>query len=154
GDEGNAIAVDATGSAYVTGIAGSGFPTTPGAFQTAFGGAFVAKFSFAINTPVGTNVTVQLDQVTVTFANVTQAGDTTLTTSAAGPSPPTGFKLGDPPTYYELATTASFSGSVTVCINYNTITFSNVASLKLFHFEDPTWVDATVSLDTTTQIIC
>src|SRR5207245_2782042 len=30
---GRKIAVDANGNAYVTGTAGSGFPTTPGAFQ-------------------------------------------------------------------------------------------------------------------------
>src|SRR5207302_298454 len=34
----NGIAVDAAGSAYVTGAAGENFPTTAGAFQTAFGG--------------------------------------------------------------------------------------------------------------------
>ena len=51
---GSGIAVDATGAAYVTGTTGSAdFPTTPGAFQEAFGGgafdAFVAKL-----TPDGT----------------------------------------------------------------------------------------------------
>ena len=162
-DQGFGIAVDVAGNAYVTGRTQSrNFPTTPGAFQTALAGgfdAFVAKFSFG-NTPEGAPVTVPLGvplgQVTVTFADVTAAGNTTLTTSSAGPSPPTpsGFKLGTPPTYYDLTTTASFSGDVTVCINYNTITFNNVASLKLFHFVDPNWVDATVSLDTATQIIC
>src|SRR3989449_3326670 len=164
-DFGLGIAVDSFGNAYVTGFTGSlDFPTL-GAFQTTSGDgadAFVAKFRFATtNTRVGTNVVVQpvdatsgATPVTVTFANVTAAGDTTLTTSAAGPPPPAGFKLGVPPTYYELTTTASFSGDVTVCINYNTITFNNVASLKLFHFVDPNWVDATVSLDTATQIIC
>jgi hypothetical protein len=47
------IAVDASGNAYATGITDSGFPVTPGAFQTGFGGgvyggpwdAFVAKIS-------------------------------------------------------------------------------------------------------------
>src|SRR3989441_166203 len=161
-DFGLGIAVDNFGNAYVTGFTGSlDFPTL-GAFQSTSGDggdAFVAKFSFG-NTPTGSNVTVPLGvplgQVTVTFADVTAAGNTTLTTSSAGPSPPTpsGFKLGTPPTYYDLTTTASFSGDVTVCINYNTITFNNVASLKLFHFVDPNWVDATVSLDTATQIIC
>ncbi|TMG76740.1 MAG: hypothetical protein E6H75_07765, partial [Betaproteobacteria bacterium] len=43
---GSGIAVDADGNAYVTGTTGSGFPTTPGAFQTISGGsgdAFVTK---------------------------------------------------------------------------------------------------------------
>ncbi|TLY45511.1 MAG: hypothetical protein E6K59_03995, partial [Nitrospirae bacterium] len=161
-DEGSGIAVDAAGNAYVTGETGSfDFRTTAGAFQPTFGGppspfvtnAFVAKLSFG-NTQPGTGVKVELGQVTVTFDNVASAGDTTLATSTAGPSPPAGFKLGNPPTYYELTTTASSSGSVTVCIDYNTITFNKVASLKLFHFEDPNWVDATVSLDTATHTIC
>jgi hypothetical protein len=52
-DSGTGIAVDASGHAYVTGFTdSSNFPTTPGAFQTAFGGgiqnAFVSKFSFGI----------------------------------------------------------------------------------------------------------
>src|SRR6266853_906649 len=45
-DDGNGIAVDAAGNAYVTGIAASpNFPTTPGAFNPdpANGGAFVTK---------------------------------------------------------------------------------------------------------------
>ncbi len=48
GDQGNAIAVDATGNAYVMGKTG-GFPVTQGAFDTTFNGgdsdAFVAKLS-------------------------------------------------------------------------------------------------------------
>ncbi len=42
--EGNAIAVDPGGNAYVTGsISTKGFPTTPGAFRTSGDGAFVTK---------------------------------------------------------------------------------------------------------------
>jgi len=47
-DQGIGLAVDATGDAYVAGYTGA-FPTTPGAFQTSYGGgnkdAFVAKIS-------------------------------------------------------------------------------------------------------------
>jgi hypothetical protein len=46
GDEGRGIAVDAVGSAYVTGYTGVDFPTTPGAFDTTANGdgeVFVTK---------------------------------------------------------------------------------------------------------------
>jgi hypothetical protein len=54
-DFGLGIAVDAAGSAYVTGnTISTDFPTTPGAFQPAIGGsrdAFVAKFADALPPP-------------------------------------------------------------------------------------------------------
>jgi hypothetical protein len=50
-DQGNGIAVDGSGNAYVTGSTNStGFPTTAGAFQTTYGGgadAFVTKLNAA-----------------------------------------------------------------------------------------------------------
>ena len=47
--QGQGIALDSSGNAYVDGAVGDPFPTTPGAFQTVGGGAFVAKFN-----PTGT----------------------------------------------------------------------------------------------------
>ena len=50
GSSGAGIALDSAGHAYVTGGAGAGFPTTPGAFQTTFGGgsnAYVTKLNTA-----------------------------------------------------------------------------------------------------------
>jgi uncharacterized protein (TIGR03437 family) len=46
-----AIALDRTGNAYVTGMAGGGFPITPGAYQTASGGGFLSKVA-----PLGTRL--------------------------------------------------------------------------------------------------
>jgi Transposase DDE domain group 1/Beta-propeller repeat len=50
GSGGNCIAVEGSGNAYVTGTAGPGFPTTPGAFQGQLPGrsnAFVSKLNAA-----------------------------------------------------------------------------------------------------------
>jgi hypothetical protein len=48
-DDGRGIAVDAAGNVYVTGVAASAFPWTPGAYDTTFGGstsdAFVSKLN-------------------------------------------------------------------------------------------------------------
>ncbi|HKQ49652.1 MAG TPA: SBBP repeat-containing protein [Phycisphaerae bacterium] len=50
GDQGNDIVVNSSGEAHVVGAPSSGFPTTPGAFDTTLGGtgdAFVAKLNAA-----------------------------------------------------------------------------------------------------------
>jgi sugar lactone lactonase YvrE len=93
------------------------------------------------NTPAGTNITVQpvdpatgASPVTLTFSQVTQAGDTSLETSTDGPTPPKGFRHGSPRTYYYLNTTTAFSGPVNLGINYSGIRFINNANLALFHF--------------------
>jgi hypothetical protein len=60
---------------------------------------------FPPNTGSGTNVSVQpfvwgTTPVTITFASVSQSGNTIVSTSATGPALPSGFQLGDPPTFY------------------------------------------------------
>jgi hypothetical protein len=113
-----------------------------------------------LNTPVGTNVVVQpvsntgTSPLTLNFSNITEAGDTNLLITSSGPPPPTGFRLGDPPTYFDITTTAVFEGSIGVCIDYTGITFENESALKLFHYENGEWVNRTISLDTTNHVIC
>jgi virginiamycin B lyase len=110
-------------------------------------------------TPVGTGVTVQPTDsttgnspVTITFSGVSTPGSTSLMSSSSGPTPPAGFSLGSPATYYYLATTSIFTPPATVCFNYAGISFAGAP--QLFHFESGAWVNVTVSVDTVNQIIC
>jgi len=115
------------------------------------------------NTPTGANVSVtpkdsgsSTSPVSITFANVTQAGETTVSIGATGPSPaaPTDFQLGNPPTYYDLSTTAGFSGTSTVCINYSGVSFANQSAIRLYHFANGSWVDITTSVNPAAQTVC
>lgn len=112
-------------------------------------------------TPVDQNVVVSpidartgTTPLTLTFAEVTHAGDTSLVTSNVGLPPPTGFKLGTPPIYYELATTATFSGPFSVCVDYSGVDFPDETQLAFFHFEHTAWIDRTLSHDLATKRIC
>jgi len=49
--------------------------------------------------------------------------------------PPTGFKLGQPPTYYNLSTTATYSSPITICINYSGISFTNQNNIAIWHYD-------------------
>jgi probable HAF family extracellular repeat protein len=115
------------------------------------------------NTPTGSNVSVTPSDtttggapVTVTFTSVTQTGMTRLTTSSTGTPPPSGFELGSPPVYYDIATTAAFTPPVTLCIHYAGASFFGFASLAphLFHLENSVWVDRTTTVDTANMIVC
>ena len=107
------------------------------------------------NTPPGVDVEVVAanpdgmpSEVSLSFELVTEAGQTTVNKANAGPPAPDDFILGNPPVYYDLTTTASFSGPVTVCIDYSDVEFGNeskgvipVAILTTADF-DATTVDA------------
>ena len=115
------------------------------------------------DTPVGTDVVTQpVDSTTGTspvllgFSNVTTAGTTSLATSDTGPTVPTGFTLGDPPTYFDVSTTATYSGSIDICISYADVAFIDPAALRLYHYDTgiSTWVDVTSSVDTDAKLVC
>jgi HYR domain/NHL repeat len=111
------------------------------------------------NTPTGSNVSISptcsqtnSNPVSVTFSDVTQEGGTGVNESPTGNAPPGDFQIGNPPVYYDIATSATYSGDITICISYAGITFSGTP--RLFHFENGAWVDRTTSVDTTTQSVC
>ncbi|HYA96129.1 MAG TPA: Ig domain-containing protein, partial [Terriglobales bacterium] len=112
------------------------------------------------NTPTGSSVTVMpvdtttgTTPATLTFSNVTQAGNTTLTTGTSGPAPPSGFAPGTPPVYYNLSTTASYSGMITVCVNYTGISFAS-GTPSLWHYSGGAWANITTSVNTATMVVC
>ena len=116
---------------------------------------YMADDSALLNTPVGSSVSVVLDpDVIVTFASVTQAGTTSVTASSTGPAPPIGFQTGDPPTYYDLVTTATCGAPATVCIGYDPTGYSDPSLARLFHYEAGAWSDVTTSNDTASFVIC
>ena len=153
------------------GLAGSdqSFPFNGNASITASGTAeieqvgtnqiSVADPGCGSNTPAGPNVSVSpkdpttgTSPVTVTFPNVTQAGQTTVTTSSTGAASPAGFELGNPATIYDITTTATFTGQATICINYSGITFTGAP--QLYHFVNGAWTKITTTVDTNVDIIC
>jgi hypothetical protein len=92
----------------------------------------------------------------LTFSNVTSSGISSTQITSSGSTPPAGFRIGSPATYYNISTTATFTGSVLVCIDYTGVSYQNEASIKLMHYDSTTgrWTNVTTSLNTTTNIVC
>lgn len=150
---GRGIAVDASGSVYVTGEQSSDFPIVsplPTSMPAPISGSgFVAKLAPAtpsVNTSTGSDVRMPLGSgVNVTFASVSGQGQTSMTTSTIGPTPPAGFSFTAPPTYFDITTTATYAAPVKVCIRYSSDDFTDPDAVRLLHFEAGTWVDVTTS---------
>jgi hypothetical protein len=117
------------------------------------------------NTPPGPGMSVPLVDAngdtrgTVTFDDVTGAGNTVLTTPFTPPTPLTGgFYAGDPndPTiYFDVTTDASYTGSVEVCFFYDDSNLPGPESdLELVHYNGSAWVAVTSSQDEVSNVIC
>jgi hypothetical protein len=117
------------------------------------------------NTPAGTNILVHpLDSttgipapVTVNFSQVTIGGMTSVTSDSnySGQPLPSKFKLGDPPTYYDITTTAQYTPPVTVCVGYsNTAYQHDESNLRLMHFNGIAWENITTFIDVQANIVC
>jgi probable HAF family extracellular repeat protein len=92
--------------------------------------------------------------VTTTFDGVTQGGETTVTASSTGPVLPAGFQLPEPPVYFDVTTTATFTGGVTLCFSWTEGALQNEANARLLHYEGGGWADVTTSVNTTTNTVC
>lgn len=109
------------------------------------------------NTPLGSNVLVDLDGgSSITFNQVTQAGNTIMDTSTTNPGDVPGvFKIGD--YYYDINTNALYNGNLTITLHYDDtgMTPEEEASLSLLHWNSTTnvWENATTNLDTANNIL-
>jgi probable HAF family extracellular repeat protein len=105
----------------------------------------------AAPTPVCDNLEVKPSPVCrLTFEQVTAAGDTTVTPDPEAAPLPAGYTaLGT----YDVCTTASYSGQVTLCFSYDDTGLSPAqeATIKLLHWDEPSgsWADVTSQLDAT-----
>jgi hypothetical protein len=149
----------------------SGTPTVGGQFvvtikaSSAVGVSDIEALTLtiAIPTRTGQDVTVEpvvpegQGPISVTFGEVTSAGETTVETvtladlQGEGVPPPGNVDVGG--VIYEVATTASYTGLIELCFSYAGVEFGD-AEPRLFHYENNAWVDITTSVDPGTTTIC
>lgn len=108
------------------------------------------------NTPAGPDQTVSLPSgVTLTFDEVDTPGLTTVTVSTHDPgTTPAPFRvLGG--YFYQIATSAGFTGPVTVALPYDPtgLTLAQQLALTIMHYENGVWTNVTTSVDTTACIV-
>ncbi|MBN2093389.1 T9SS type A sorting domain-containing protein [candidate division KSB1 bacterium] len=113
------------------------------------------------NTQAGSDINVDLGEgVDITFDDIKSPGNTTLSKKTTGTPPPGGFQIVPigSPVYYDIETTATFTGNIKICIQYIDagLTPAQEAALKLLVYENPpgSWKDITTSLNTSTNTIC
>ncbi|MEE8577326.1 MAG: T9SS type A sorting domain-containing protein, partial [candidate division Zixibacteria bacterium] len=114
--------------------------------------------TFTATTPAGSSVEIILDNVTLTFENVTVPGETELTVTSTGPEADSSFLI-LPSTLNEFCnftTTAAFEGSVEICISYDELILKNLteSSIDLMQWADDNWSEITVSVNTESNTIC
>ena len=112
------------------------------------------------STPAGSAVTViPVDPGTgasplrITFGSVTASGVTSIVTGATGPAAGA-FSIGSPPTFVDVTTTATYTGSITVCLSFAGMTFGGSGVPALYHYDGSAWVDVTTSVDLAAQVVC
>jgi hypothetical protein len=112
------------------------------------------KSIFGFPVEVGTNVKALLSsRLEIEFEEVTSAGHV-IWEEVSGPELPSGFQLvkrGG--RFYDITTTAGFSGSVEIAIDYSNMEFTVPEEmLQLYHYNGA-WSDCTTYIDTLNDII-
>jgi hypothetical protein len=162
-NSGNDIATDAAGNVYVTGGTNSiQFPVV-NAFQPSAGSAFFTKIGTqslppTSSNPVSTQVGVPIGTLTVSFPNITGSStgnQPTLAVSPLSSADTANFSLSNNLGAYDISTTASYSGTVSLCFQALTVNdLSTFNNLQLVHVVNGSLVNITSSHDFSTRTVC
>jgi len=101
----------------------------------------------------GTHTTVSPGLgATLTFNTVTTKGITSINATSTAPPIPSGFQLVG--SFYEVTTTAQFTGDILVTFPYDpSISAAEEANLELRHWQADAWADVTYSKDIVAKTI-
>lgn len=106
----------------------------------------------------GADVYIGEDYGNVTFDSVTAAGSVTfeeMNTAASTDGAYMAIPNGTP-RFYNIETTAGYSGSIQVCLRYDPagLTAAQEDSIQLFHYTGTVWDNITTSIDTSINVVC
>lgn len=107
----------------------------------------VCDNSVSVNTPTGSNVTLQSGGSIVSFSNVSAQGNTSFTPITPDPSGmPSGYSLCPTCAAYEITTTALYTPPITVCLAVPAaVPQTDYLNLRLLHGENGVFTDRTTS---------
>jgi hypothetical protein len=103
--------------------------------------------------PVSADPAGTANSISLTFADVGAGGSTSAVLGSAGPPMSIDFQLAGSPTYYDVTTTADYSGSITLCVPYDPTAYSG-SDPVLLHWNGTNWDDVTSSFDPVSAMIC
>ena len=110
-----------------------------------------------VNTSSGTNITVQGNGATITFASVPVGGMTTvssISSSEAGQLP-VGYESPGANNAYEISTTATVQPPITTCFNVPSETdMAAFSLLRVLHKENGDLIDRTTTQDFASKTVC
>lgn len=137
------FAIHNYGNSYLSGSRAN-WPAVNAAFP------FTGGEATEIATPSGTNVFIPVGTVggipiNVTFSNVTAAGYTTVSPidPASAGQLPGGYQLAGSNLAFEISTTASYTGSITICFQVPGVDAATFAQLRVLHNSGNGLIDQT-----------
>jgi len=123
--------------------------------------SLVAKFATeappVVNTPIGGSITFNDASSSVTFAGVTDAGETTITPvdpAALNLAMPGGFQLSASVQAIDITTTASVLAPIRVCFDATALTDDDFGRAEVLHGVGASWVVEPTTRDLATRTIC